>query len=278
MTKLPVSQWPLLDQNPDLQVAVRISLAAGASLREGYAGVKVATQKDDASDVSQFDRPVEELARRMLRQHDSAAEILGEELGGETAQWVIDSLDGTTNFVRSIPMCSFTIAKLASSQPGAPSELGVVYDFLAEEMYYAVRGRGAYLNGAPLSPLTSRPLSQSLISFNPLLARDAQEERAVEAVWKAMWHLTKASGRYHRKLCNLALELAWVASGRIDATVSSWTNPWDCAAGTLLIEEVGGVVTDLYGQPWTPSRRGFVAGSTAVQLECCKALDTLLSP
>ena len=181
----------------------------------------------------------------------------------QMGEWYIDGLDGTTNLTRGIPICDFTMAKA----DGKEVSTAVVFDFIQGNMYYAIRGEGAYVNGKRISPV-NRAFEESVIEFDPLHSTNKtpgeERKKEVDAVWEAMREITFESGRFHRKLCAEPLSLAWVAEGRLDGHVSSWTYPWDAAAGSLIAKEAGKVVSDLRGKPWEPSYDGIVVASPDV--------------
>lgn len=179
------------------------------------------------------------------------------------SQWLIDPLDGTINYFHGYPVFALSIAL----QRGQENILGAIYDPLRDELFYAQRGEGATLNGHRLTVSPTRSLASALLAtgfpyeratlpnnnlaeFNHLILR-AQEIRR----WGAA-----------------TLDLAYVAAGRLDGYWEMHLNPWDWAAGALLVEEAGGTVTDLQGEPWQSSHKGLVATNGLFHRELIKEL------
>lgn len=233
----------------------------------------------DQSEFTPFDSQAEIIARRGIRKHDPNAVFLGEELSpNEDIKgknfWTIDGIDGTTNFSRRLPIWNFTMAYVE----GGRAKIGIVYAPMFQEMYYAIEGGGAYLNGR-LIKTTERSFNESVISFAPLLdvrkGKGEYEAVSVEASWKGMEEITRGSKRFHREFQSGGLELAWVASGTLDGYASSWTNPWDLSAGVLLVKEAGGIATNILGEEWQLSYWGVIAGSKTVHPEILGPLQKI---
>lgn len=263
-----VKQWPLAADVVHLQTALEAAFAVGAVLRTGFSSEYKKYVKEDQSEFTPLDEEAEALAVSIIRKKDSDAVVMSEELTpdedvADKDFWVIDGLDGTTNFTRRIPIVNFTMAYVERGR----AIIGVVYNFLGNKLYYAVEGQGAYINGSPVRVIP-RSFKESLITFAPLLHvrpfKDQYGDELVDAVWKGMREISQTSGRFHREFQSGALELSWVACGKLDGFVSSWTNPWDLSAGALMVTEAGGVATNILGEAWRPSRWGVVAGSPEI--------------
>lgn len=151
--------------------------------------------------------------------------------------WVVDPLDGTTNYVHQLPHYAVSIALVRRGQP----LLGVVYDPVHDECFTAMRGEGAWLNGVRLCVSGIKELSQALVaaSFSAKVEPGSPEIGQFEAALLACQAV--------RRTGSAALNLAYVAAGRFDAFWAASTKAWDVAAGTLLVEEAGGVVTHYRG-------------------------------
>lgn len=274
-----IENWPLVKDNPILKTALISSLSAGRMLKKAFFTNFESSVKQDQSEFTPFDTQAELLARRIIRKYDRAAVFLGEELSpNEDVRgrnfWTIDGIDGTTNFSRGIPIWNFTETYVEAGR----ARVGIVYVPLHEEMYYAVDGQGAYLNGKAIH-VKERPYTESVVTFAPLLdvrkGKGESEYAEVEALWKGMEAISKSSRRFHREFQSGGQELAWVASGRLDGYASSWTNPWDLSAGALLVREAGGIATNILGEEWQPSYWGVIAGSQTVHPELLKVLNQL---
>ena len=191
--------------------------------------------------VSQADveaeRAVLDVLTRAYPDHGIIAEESGEREGSEYT-WVIDPLDGTTNFLHGFPMFAVSVAV----NRGGVLEHGVVYDPLHDEMFTASRGEGAQLNGKRLRVSTTRQLAPSLLGTG-FPFRDL----GIIEPWMRSFQslLPKTSGI--RRAGAAALDLAYVAAGRLDGFWEFGLKPWDMAAGALLIREAGGLVADVSG-------------------------------
>ncbi len=158
----------------------------------------------------------------------------------EGYRWIIDPIDGTTNFTRGVPPYAVSIAL----QRGAEVVVGVVLDVAREELFTAVRGGGAFRNGARLVVSHTRALGSSLLTTGfPYRAFD-HVESYLEVLRRAMH-----AARGLRRPGAASVDLAYVACGRFDGFFETGLNAWDVAAGALLVEEAGGRVTDYHGAP-----------------------------
>jgi myo-inositol-1(or 4)-monophosphatase len=166
---------------------------------------------------------------------------------GATYNWIIDPLDGTTNFMQGIPVYAVSLALMKENE----LVVGVVYEIGQQECFYAWKGGGAYLNGTRICVSGKSDLHQALLAtgfpYNNFDLLDAYMSFL-------KWALTSARGV--RRLGSAATDLAYVACGRFDAFWEYDLKPWDVAAGALLVEEAGGVVSDFHGD------ENFVFGRT----------------
>ena len=266
-----LDDWPLVKGNLQLTAAIKAAVAAGGLLVPAFYSKYEHYVQQDKSEYTKWDGQSEMLARTIIRHFEPQAKIMGEELSpnadvsGEDF-WAIDGIDGTTNFTRRIPVCNVTLAKIEKGQV----EVGVVFDFLNKGLYYAVRGGGAYHNGQQIHA-SNVPFNESVITFAPLLnvrkGKGLTEGLEVEALWQGMKEISEKSRRFHREFQSGGLELAWVAEGKLEGYASSWTNPWDLSAGALLVEEAGGIVTNIFNEPWKPGYYGVIAGNLLVHKE-----------
>jgi myo-inositol-1(or 4)-monophosphatase len=255
------------------------ALVAGHRLKGSFYTVFPTYVQGDKSEFTPFDARAEKISSGVIKRYVPSASIMGEDISPNVDVkgknfWAIDGIDGTTNFARRIPDCNHTLAYVEDGE----TQVGVVCDFLHGDLYHAVRGGGAYLNGRPIH-VKERPFNESVITFAPLLdvrkGKGATEGKEVEALWRGMEQISKESHRFHREFQSGGLELAWVASGKLDGYASSWTNPWDLSAGALLVQEAGGVSTNIFGEPWKPGYYGVIAGSQTVHSEMLRILKSL---
>jgi myo-inositol-1(or 4)-monophosphatase len=226
-----------------LQLVEMIARQAGAVLMEGYGNVRHIQQKGVIDLVTEFDKRSEDVIISLIQQEFPDHAILAEESGHHKAvseyQWVIDPLDGTTNFAHAIPIFSVSIALLRNNVP----LVGVAYDPFRNELFSAELGQGATLNDHPIRVSSQTDLGQAVLSTgfpydlrtNPRnnLAQFAQFQLRTQAV---------------RHLGSAALDCAWTAMGRLDGYWEFGVKPWDIGAGALVVREAGGCVTSVEGE------------------------------
>lgn len=236
-----------------LEVARGAAAAAGELLLARFgAPARGVGSKSSATDmVSDADREAEAVIRAYLRKERPEDAILGEEGGEERGasglRWVIDPLDGTTNFLFGLPQWAVSIA----CEDAGGGLAGVVHDPCRGETFTAVRGRGARMGDRALSVSDQADLGDALIAtgFSYL-----PEERAAEAEILAR---VLPRVRDVRRAGSAALDMAWTAAGRFDGYYEVPTHHWDWAAGVVLVREAGGIVSEL--APVGPSGPGLVA-------------------
>jgi myo-inositol-1(or 4)-monophosphatase len=211
-------------------------------------GVDVKSSVTDM--VSDADRDAEAAITELLRAERPDDALLGEEgaaEGGSSGRrWVVDPLDGTTNYLYSFPAWCVSVAL----EDDAGAVLGVVHDPVRGETYRAERGRGADLNGDAIRVRDHDDLGTALLATG--FGYDAEVRRAQAEVVLRVLPLV----RDIRRAGAAALDLCWLAAGRLDGYWERGLKPWDWAAGRLIVEEAGGATIDLSGR-----RHGLVAGS-----------------
>jgi myo-inositol-1(or 4)-monophosphatase len=247
-------------QHPSLNIAIRAARSAGKLLLRYVDRVDVLkVQSKSRNDfVSEIDRGAEELIIRELRARFPDHSILAEESGAQGRgdyQWVIDPLDGTTNYLHGFPQFSVSIALKHKGQ----LECGVVYDPLREELFTAARGQGAQLNDRRIRVAKRLSLEGALIGTG-FPFRDQRHLEAYLGMFKDMTLVTAGL----RRPGSAALDLAYVAAGRTDGFWEIGLAEWDCAAGALLVMEAGGTVSDLSGGPSFLQTGHLVAGNLKV--------------
>jgi myo-inositol-1(or 4)-monophosphatase len=216
---------------------------AGAVVLEEWAGKFTVSEKSPANLVTEADFASQQAIHRIIAGRFPDHGFLGEEDAqtdstGETGyRWIVDPLDGTSNYVHRFPYYAVSIALECEGELLA----GVVLDPNRDELFSAVRGGGAFLNDRPIRPTRTDRLDQALVvaSLPVNVGRDHFSIRQFLAVLTASQHLQRTG--------SAALNLCYVACGRIDAFFSSSLKAWDIAAGALLVQEAGGRVTNMTG-------------------------------
>ena len=196
--------------------------------------------------VSEVDRNSEIIITTLIAKHFPEHRILGEEYGhaGGTKsdyQWVIDPLDGTTNFLHSIAHYAVSIALIYQGE----IVIGVVYDAAKDELFHAVKGEGAFLNEEKIGVSDKTSISGALIATG--IPFNGENLEKVSSFTATMENILALQTSGIRRLGAAALDLAYIACGRYDGFWETNLQPWDIAAGILLVTEAGGVVTDLNG-------------------------------
>jgi fructose-1,6-bisphosphatase/inositol monophosphatase family enzyme len=239
--------------NPDLAVlrslAEDLARRAGAGALEGRRSLGVGqpvthdTKSSPTDPVTEYDRAAEQLivdALRSRRPHDA---IVGEEgaddAGTSGLEWHIDPIDGTANFVYDLPSWCTSIAVVDAHGPLA----GAVYVPVADELFSAARGSGATLNGVSIECSSVVELSRALVGtgFSYSAERRAEQARRLSRLLPEV--------RDVRRLGSAAIDLCFVACGRLDAYYEEYLNSWDLAAGVLIAQEAGAITSDLNGGP-----------------------------
>ncbi len=229
-----------------IHVAIEAAKEAGKFLKYNTGKVKSIEIKkgEERNLVSDLDKASEEKIIQHIHRHYPNHAILAEESGASDAvaeyKWVIDPLDGTTNYLHGVPVYCVTIALERKGELVA----GVIYDPNMDELFTVEKGSGAYMNGKKLSVSSSSTLIASLLVTGFPYDISVNPDHAIDHF---VHFLTKSGGI--RRLGSAALDLAYIASGRFDGFWEVNLNPWDMAAGVLLVEEAGGRVTNFLGRP-----------------------------
>jgi myo-inositol-1(or 4)-monophosphatase len=254
--------------------ASAIAEEAGARLREFLAAGVETEYKGDVDLVTVADRTAEKLIRERLSEAFPGHGIYGEEgtrerLDGEF-RWYVDPLDGTTNFAHGLPQFCVSLG-LEQRQVQRDAGLGpdqdgilvaaVIYDPMRDELFTAERGKGAWLNGKPMRVSHTPELAEALLATG-FPSRKRHDSPNIH-----FYHEFTLRSHGLRRAGSAALDLASVASGRIDAFWEFNLNPWDTAAGVLLIEEAGGLVTDFSGGEFKLDSREVLASNGVIHNE-----------
>ncbi len=227
-----------------LKVAVTAAKRAGKLLMASYGKLKNSdiSIKSKNDFVTTLDKRAEELIIDTIKEHFPDHSIQAEESGlstGSSVCWVIDPLDGTANYIHQFPMFSISIGVME----GESLVTGVIFDPLHRELFSAEKGKGATLNRRPIHVSAVKDVSDALMTTGiPFRARDRFEQ------YMASFQRISLASAGMRRGGSAALDLAYVACGRLDGFWEMNLSPWDVAAGALIIREAGGEVTDMWGR------------------------------
>lgn len=252
-----------------LGVALQCADDATAVMRANIGRAAIAGVKGRGNVVTETDLAVEQLVRTRIQTAFPGHAILSEETGAEERSdewmWVVDPLDGTKNFSRGIPHFCFSIALCYGSEPVA----AVIRQPMLGETFAAVEGEGATLNGAPMHVSDAESVRDSVVALD-LGYDDKRAARQIALaghLWPGMQSLRIAG--------SAALGLAYVAAGRWDVFAHMDLQPWDSAAGILLVREAGGIVTERSGDEGNIFSRGLVAGTPPVHTDFMRLAGNL---
>lgn len=254
-----------------INVMVQAAMKAGRSLSRDFGEVQnlQVSLKGPGDYVSQADRRAEEIIFTELAKARPSYSFLMEERGevaGDDDQhrFIVDPLDGTTNFLHGIPMFSVSIALERQGQLAA----AVIYNPAMDELYTAERGGGAFMNDRRLRVAGRRHLTDAVVGTGiPHLGRGHHGHALIE--------LKNVMGEVAgvRRFGSAALDLAYVAAGRLDGFWESWLSPWDMAAGILMVREAGGFCTDLEGKQAMLDTGTVVAGNEPIHKALLKTVQ-----
>jgi len=245
-----------------VEQAAAIATEAGALLRDFYAKGVETEYKSEVDLVTVADRTSEKLILDRISAQFPTHGIYGEEGTrhhiDREYRWYVDPLDGTTNFAHGFPQFCVSLGlehRPAGTAPDADGTLvaGVIYDPLRDDLFVAERGLGAYLNGKRLHVSTNPTLGKSLLATG-FPSRARHENPNIH-----LYHEITLRSHGVRRAGSAALDLAYTAAGRLDAYWEFNLNPWDTAAGALLVLEAGGSMTGFDGSPFLLNSREVVA-------------------
>ncbi len=249
------------------KVALRAARAAGRIHLRWLNKTNTARKSNALDLVTEADKEAEAAVIATIRRAFPDHAILAEESGASEQQsahrWIIDPLDGTTNFAHGFPAFCVSIAY----EHRGRVRYGVIFDALHKELFAAHRGKGAKLNGRPIRVSEVRTLATSLLATG--FPYDRRERRRFYlAFWEDM--MTRVEGV--RRAGSAALDLASVACGRLDGFWEFGLKPWDVAAGSLLVEEAGGKVTNMDGTPFDLAGARLLASNARIHQEMTQVL------
>lgn len=258
-------------------IAIKAAKAAGKVLRRFFATEIRIDFKGEVNLVTEADRAAEAVIVQTIRKRFPDHRFLAEE-GGEHAtpestgsvhKWIVDPLDGTTNFAHSFPMFCVSIGLETRGEV----VLGVVYDPLREEMFLAEKGKGATLNGRRIHVSKTEKLNASLLVTG--FAYDVRQD-----LMNNLDHFSNFSLRVQglRRTGSAALDLCYVACGRFDGFWEMKLSPWDTAAGYLIATEAGATVTDFGNRPYQIYLKEILATNGKIHREMIEVLESAKRP
>lgn len=263
-----------------LQCAIEAARLGGALLKQKFDGPLTVETKGGASNnfVTDADRASEAAVFGLIRQRYPSHALLGEESGvagptNASYRWIVDPLDGTSNYAHRVPHFCVSIGVEGPDEKGEPVlYAGVVFDPMRDELYAAARGQGASLNGKRIAVSQAKTVHDALLCTG--FPYDTREKPA-KPVGLLDHFVRRAAGM--RRFGAAALDFAYIAAGRYDGFFECGLQPWDTAAGALLVLEAGGVVTGLDGTPYRPEQPDLLAAGPGLMpeliAETAKALN-----
>ncbi len=262
--------------SPRTNTAVEAVLKAAAVFRSYIDDIRQESgfvhRKRDRSLVTKMDQLIEATILDLIRRDFPDDALRGEETGDhgvyaqDTYRWLIDPLDGTFNFVRHIPVFCVSIAYEYHDQ----IQGGVVYDFNREELFVAERGKGAYLNGERLRVSGLEDVQEAVLAvFFPCGPDTHMLKSHIDLFEHMLLEINDI-----RRIGAAALDLCWVAAGRLDGCFEVHLRPWDIAAGIVMVEEAGGIVSDWAGAGDYLTSGNIVATNQHLHKWLLKKIDT----
>lgn len=261
---------------PSMSIMVAAARKAARGLQRDFGEVEnlQVSLKGPANFVTAADKKAEKVLFEELSKGRPGYGFLMEEGGtiegaDKSHRWIIDPLDGTTNFLHGIPMFSISIALEREGQIVA----GLVYNPISDEMFIAEKGQGAFLNDRRIRVAVRRELAQAVVGTGiPHIGRPGHQRFTAELGVV----MNEVAGV--RRMGSAALDLAWVAAGRLDAYWEANLAAWDVAAGIILVREAGGFVTDLNGRDTMLDTGGIVAGNETLHRQLADVLKKAHKP
>ena len=251
-----------------LSTAIEAVVRSG-DLQLAKFGRGIRVDKKSAIDlVTEVDLEVERMFRALVAERFPDHDVLAEEFGatgarGARHRWVFDPLDGTTNFAHGVPIFCASLALEIDGE----AAVAAVYDPNRKELFTAEAGEGSWLNGERLAVSTQAQLIESMLVTGFPYTVHQEAEKFLAAFGKVLKH-----ARAVRRLGSAAIDMCWVAAGRMDGFWEASLKPWDTRAAALILEEAGGTVTGMDGSKWIPDDGHIVATNGHIHDELLKVL------
>lgn len=224
-----------------IQISVKAARAAGEVIRESEpSGITIKSPSDY---ITETDVKCQDMIKNIILQEFPDHNFLAEEDGGsfepKNDLWIIDPLDGTTNFIHGLKHSAVSIGFYTEGDIQA----GVIYDPYSDEFFHAFKGGGSFLNGSKIQVSSPKVISQCLIATGMPFRRPCKRDIYFTCLSEIL-----ASSSGIRRMGSAALDLAYVAAGRFDGFFEGWLSPWDMAAGVVIAKEAGAAVSDFRGE------------------------------
>jgi myo-inositol-1(or 4)-monophosphatase len=255
-----------------LEKIIQIAREAGEIVRDGFGkNIEIEYKTNSSNLVTEIDKKSEEYIKAFIRKEFPDHGILAEESGGSNTDaeyvWVVDPLDGTTNFAHRFPIFSVSIGV----QKNGKTIYGVVNHIMRDEMYAAELGAGAYRNGTKLSVKQNDDLSTSLLVTGFPYDIAENPSNALEIFTEMV-----KSSRGMRRLGSAAIDFCYVASGVFDGFWEVHLHPWDICGGKLIVEEAGGMVTNFSGEPITIHARQILCSNGQIHQQMVDVIQRVI--
>jgi len=255
-------------ETAELELAIEAAVSAGNLLKEGWGKVHSIGRKRNFRElVTEFDQRAEELIIKTIKvqypDHSILAEERPMEISNSAYKWIIDPLDGTTNYAHGYPLFCLSIALEHNEE----IVIGVVYNPILNELFIAQKEQGATLNGRPISVSATKTLRESLLATGfPYRLEGIKENMRYFENFIFQAQAVRGDG-------SAALDLCYLAMGRFDGLWELDLKPWDVAAGALIVAEAGGIVTDLSGGRFNIYGKEILASNGHIHQEMVQVLQ-----
>ncbi len=253
----------------ELSVATAAAYKAGKILMQLWKKKTVVHFKDKTEMVTAADKAAEKVILADIRKNFPSHSIFSEEMGRADKHspylWVVDPLDGTTNFVIRDPFFNTAIALVYKGEV----IMGVVYYPFLDEMFWAEKGKGAFMNGRKIHVSEKTDFLKSVFAF----CHSGYSRPQVKRMLKIYSNFKLAGMKHVRQIGSAELELCYVACGRVESIHISDLNLYDVAAGSVIVKEAGGIVTDFSGKDWKPNMKDIFASNGIVHNRLLKLIN-----
>ncbi len=251
-----------------LNFAVSAAREAGVELNQKHGNIETLTKGDKSSVtgvVTELDFKTEEFLAKSLGKFSKDIGFRGEEFGVKShanTTWLVDPIDGTAHFIRGLPFCTTMIALIENGEV----VLSVIYDFVRDDMYTAIRGHGAFRNEEKIN-VSSRSLGQSLLSFETKIEKPENYAKYIQARKRAVIFNT----------ANCGFEFAMIASGKLDGRIGldPYGKDWDFAPGSLLVSEAGGIAANIGKSTYDYQNHDYIIANPLVHKELTAGADSI---